>query len=493
MEDKVLDFADPNEKLNEDLNLKKLSKNPWLGSPEIKTRTELIRKRKKELLPDPSFDIDKDGHVSSLDFFVAKIFDEDKDGKLNATERAKAEDALKNGYLDRFKLGLESSGPDSLLRTIQKRGVIIQGDDTSKILQTYPIIKHVSLPSITSRSELINTRKHIQNAIKPFETAFRFEKLPVIPEGYVPNPKFNSISDIKSAFTQTLRNGMGMTAPTDIKNTKIPTTEYIKSPKYSSKTEMQSEKKKELLENLHSKANYNYFTRDQHLLEREKYLISHSVSQQEGLTINKIKEKEKKENNEYNSKTFSNLSIGVHGKELPKFSGTLNEFWKARNGYKESPAHNSNLIMTLTKRNSGLIDKYCEADITSRDYFEYPHVRLDKKKTDLADKPNHTMPYGQYTPVEATESDFKSPQHTYRLSNIMGYFLESAAEMGIQLVEPAEPVLKMEKSKSIAKLETSVLTAAAEVPKTSSSIKKTFNKTVGPGSFRTTGFIKKQN
>lgn len=39
--------------------------------------------RRKQSLPDPSFDIDGDGFVSHKDLFIATKFDRDMDGKLN--------------------------------------------------------------------------------------------------------------------------------------------------------------------------------------------------------------------------------------------------------------------------------------------------------------------------------------------------------------------------------------------------------------------------
>ena len=59
------------------------AKDPWTGSPCVTTRTQLLQNRRAEALPDPSFDLDRDGHVGNMDLFVSKRFDLDKDGKLN--------------------------------------------------------------------------------------------------------------------------------------------------------------------------------------------------------------------------------------------------------------------------------------------------------------------------------------------------------------------------------------------------------------------------
>ena len=46
-----------------------------------KTMRDLQTLRKYEGIPHPSFDVDGDGQVSHKDYFLAKIFDKDKDGK----------------------------------------------------------------------------------------------------------------------------------------------------------------------------------------------------------------------------------------------------------------------------------------------------------------------------------------------------------------------------------------------------------------------------
>ena len=70
---------------------------------------DLKATRYRELIPDPTFDVDGDGQVSQRDYFLAKHFDKDKDGKLNAEELATARKALKEGYEKKFLFGLEAS------------------------------------------------------------------------------------------------------------------------------------------------------------------------------------------------------------------------------------------------------------------------------------------------------------------------------------------------------------------------------------------------
>lgn len=51
------------------------------------TRTKLIERRKKEKLPDPSYDIDGDGFVGGRDYFIARHFDNGAKNYLTPEER----------------------------------------------------------------------------------------------------------------------------------------------------------------------------------------------------------------------------------------------------------------------------------------------------------------------------------------------------------------------------------------------------------------------
>ena len=47
----------------------------WSKEPLARTKSELWYNRWKTMQPDPSFDIDGDGVVSSLDLYLAKQFE----------------------------------------------------------------------------------------------------------------------------------------------------------------------------------------------------------------------------------------------------------------------------------------------------------------------------------------------------------------------------------------------------------------------------------
>ena len=80
------------------------------GLPEKMTLSKLKEIRKKEILPDLSYDLDGDGFVGGRDYVVARRFDEGFKNYLTEEERAKVKQALKDGYESNFVWNVESSG-----------------------------------------------------------------------------------------------------------------------------------------------------------------------------------------------------------------------------------------------------------------------------------------------------------------------------------------------------------------------------------------------
>ncbi len=62
------------------------------------TKRKLEMQRKQADMPHHTYDLDGDGFVSVKDLFLAKQFDKDRDGKLNAEEKQQADLALKSGF-----------------------------------------------------------------------------------------------------------------------------------------------------------------------------------------------------------------------------------------------------------------------------------------------------------------------------------------------------------------------------------------------------------
>ena len=106
--------------------------------PEKMTLTKLKEFRKKEILPDLSYDLDGDGFVGGRDYVIARRFDEGFKNYLTAEEKAKVKEALENGYENGFVWNVEASGAQRPYRIMQKRGVFVDGDDFLGVTDTYP-------------------------------------------------------------------------------------------------------------------------------------------------------------------------------------------------------------------------------------------------------------------------------------------------------------------------------------------------------------------
>lgn len=81
-----------------------------MGLPEKLTRSKMYECRKKEALPDISYDLDGDGYVGGRDYVVARRFDEGFKNYLTVDERQRAIDAVKNGFEEKFVWNIEASG-----------------------------------------------------------------------------------------------------------------------------------------------------------------------------------------------------------------------------------------------------------------------------------------------------------------------------------------------------------------------------------------------
>ena len=72
--------------------------------------TKLKEIRKKEILPDISYDLDGDGFVGGRDYVIARRFDEGFKNYLTSDERIKVNKALEDGYENKFVWNVEASG-----------------------------------------------------------------------------------------------------------------------------------------------------------------------------------------------------------------------------------------------------------------------------------------------------------------------------------------------------------------------------------------------
>ena len=112
----------------------------------------MLETRKKEVVPDASYDLDGDGFVGGRDYVVARRFDEGFKNYLTPDERQKAIDAVKDvsnifqfiisvifqGYEEKFIWNVEASGAQRQFRIMQKRGMMVDSDDFQGVGGTYP-------------------------------------------------------------------------------------------------------------------------------------------------------------------------------------------------------------------------------------------------------------------------------------------------------------------------------------------------------------------
>lgn len=200
------------------------------------------------------------------------------------------------------------------------------------------------------------------------------------------------------------------------------------------------------------------------------------------LTATKLTERRNKEINDYNLKTFSNPSIGIHGKELPKFKDNLEEHWKVKNGYLEVPNFFTRTQMLNFKglQKTDKIEKIGDK-----------HKVMMKKKTKdcITEKPGEVV-RSEFEVIENEEAKVKmGSNHDYRLSTIFGYFLKNKNSQSGTL-EPLTTTRKETKKQSIV----TTVPYELQIPKTTtgfSSKTKTLIKRQGASQrlLRSRGFI----
>lgn len=313
--------------------------------------------RKKEKIPDISYDLDKDGFVGGRDYLLSKRFDFDKDGKLNEIEKKQAYEAIHNNIEDKYVWNLENNGLNNKLRVLQKRGKILQSDDFMPIRETYPqhplsskIPKHETFKKL-KESRKMSTKLDVEGKMRKWEeanpTVLISEPLNINMEF---KPKYNSINEKKEDAHKLARIECGLTEieqEIDARKNNELSLNYIKNPKYKTRADLKKNIREETMKLLNKSNNPNHKDETMRLIEREDEIFAMLYkNNEERMSHSKLKEKRKNERIDYNMKTFSNQTIGVHGHELPKFSENeeMKEYWKFRDGYVENPEINSHVL-----------------------------------------------------------------------------------------------------------------------------------------------------
>lgn len=219
-------------------------------------------------------------------------------------------------------------------------------------------------------------------------------------EYYNENPRYKTQKEIKHEKKQIARKENGLSEQfVDIKNNdKDPSLQYVEQPEIRTKKELEERRRKENFEEFKKSEVKQGTHKDamQRLIEREDCYLRLCYKEVDGKTKRQLQEDRKKEMLDYNMKTFGKVSIGVHGKELPRYSDDegMKEWWKLQKGYQENPHYQSAKQMHQDKKYWAKNDELYLSDIrhpsepAPQDPFKTTHIRVTKK-SEVKEKVNH--------------------------------------------------------------------------------------------------------
>ena len=440
---------------------------PWETNQLYKstpmTRTKLLERRKKEKIPDISYDLDGDGYVGGRDYVLAKRYDVDGDGKLNEIEKKNALEGIKNGVEREYVWNLENQGGKRAFRILQKRGKIIDAEDFIPLQESYP--KHPisfkepknGIKTLTELKEYRTkkTKEETNEKMTKFEKSHPYK---IVEESYhIQNktkPLYSSINEIREKAHRDARIKAGLSEKeTDIKITdKDPTLAYVYSPKHKVKEDLRKDFLKESQDISKILTSRKHLNDTERLKTREDEIFDKLFKKEDGLTYTKLKEMRRIKQNEYNLKTFADHPKGVHGHELPKFSANENtkEFWKLQDGYVENPKHKSQFeylqeIKYWKKPEELLLSEH-------REYVEPTQIKrtftMPSKKTEITPNINKINFYEGFDPnyVKPIEYKIKS-DHNYRWTSLVSKFSSGKFRSGrlFEALEKEDQKKEMEK------------------------------------------------
>lgn len=213
----------------------------WLHSAETKTRSELIKKRKQEFIPDITYDIDGDGFVDHKDMAIAKMFDKNKDGVLDDDEKAEMKKAISSGIMEKYIWGLDNIGPGRHPRYIQRDGKVINENSLNsfekKEAKTCRGIKLKAKQENQARAEdILNNwiEKHPRQLVYT-QHKNRHE------------PEFKTFTEKKQRERDEARRSQGLIGPTDVKDVKEVGYTYVEKPPVSAFTEFKAKRKQKIV------------------------------------------------------------------------------------------------------------------------------------------------------------------------------------------------------------------------------------------------------
>lgn len=322
----------------------------WTRVPAYRSRTELIQARRTNMVPHASYDFDGDGVVGQRDYFIGKHFDKDHDDRLDPGERRAAENALKNGWLDKFHFGLDKSGVARQYPVIQRRGIVLDHDNGDEVSMTYP--PHPTSHKVGSHScktEMeVDRRTEKKNAANDMKEKWDLSHPGFVPpnppesEFRVENPPISNLCQRAEAEHQVARVKAGL----------LPSSTYINpereqqhggeagayhgNPHITTRTQLQETRKeqnrRDLLEQIIETEKFHvpYSVRQ---AQREVACFEYRKAEGDPLTLTKLHNNRKRDRIQYDQ-----LNFGEKPKIAPRYSDQAVPFWILREAAGEKPA-----------------------------------------------------------------------------------------------------------------------------------------------------------
>ncbi|OMJ94113.1 hypothetical protein SteCoe_2744 [Stentor coeruleus] len=157
--------------------------------------------------------------------------------------------------------------------------------------------------------------------------------------------------------------------------------QYVENPKIATKSELDfARRRRAILENEKTK-NFNCKTLSERVEERERIMALTAPM----IQIKRKMDEQRKKDLDQCKEKFSKRLIGIHGEELPKFSEHLQDYWKLKNGYIETPTIKS------------------KEQTFSRPVSEFCRLRVKSSPIDyqIPLKPGEINPFPNYIPPES--------------------------------------------------------------------------------------------
>ena len=190
----------------------------------------------------------------------------------------------------------------------------------------------------------------------------------ILSEFFVDKPKHNTISQIKKDLKLKARKKAGLKPVGDfsVDDKPPPTLKYVETPAANGKQNLMEIRQRanlSELKRLEAKQGNTLIGIDR--LEQKEECVFRQGSVKNRMTKEIIVNKRKQEMLENNMRVFGNVSIGIHGKELPKYHKSINEWWHTKSGFNPKPKENSLLRLKQSKKYWAKEDNILLSDVVN--------------------------------------------------------------------------------------------------------------------------------